>query len=97
MTSLYFLSPNIGYYTELILKFVSKDYALQNFYIWTLSRYYSAGITPNIYFMACVIGQIQLRTNRTQFDVYYGPMFSVKYSITPKERETFESMDVGAD
>lgn len=92
-----FLAPNIGYYTELMLKFPSKDYAKEKFDIFRLSAYYTAGITPNIHFLAGVIGQLQLRANGTQFDVYYGPMFSVKYSIRPKERETFDSVDGGAD
>ncbi|GAA3749449.1 MULTISPECIES: DUF2490 domain-containing protein [Flavobacterium] len=92
-----FLAPNIGYYTELMLKFASKDYADEHFDIFRLSVYYTAGITPNIHFLAGVIGQMQLRTNGTQFDVYYGPMVSLKYSVKPKERETFDSVDGGAD
>ncbi|MTH16620.1 DUF2490 domain-containing protein [Flavobacterium sp. LC2016-01] len=92
-----FLAPNIGYYTELMLKFAKKDYAEEHFDIFRLSVYYTAGITPNIHFLAGIIGQMQLRTNGTQFDVYYGPMVSVKYSIRPKERETFDSVDGGAD
>lgn len=92
-----FLAPNLGYYTELMLKFASKDYADEHFDIFRLSVYYTAGITPNIHFLAGVIGQMQLRTNGTQFDVYYGPMVSVKYSVKPKERETFDSVDGGAD
>jgi len=92
-----FLAPNIGYYAELMLKFASKDYAKENFDIFRLSAYYTAGITPNIHFLAGVIGQMQLRTNGTQFDIYYGPMVSVKYTIKPKERETFDSVDGGAD
>lgn len=92
-----FLAPNIGYYTELMLKFASKDYAKEHFDIFRLSVYYTAGITPNIHFLAGVIGQMQLRANGTQFDVYYGPMASIKYTIKPKERETFDSVDGGAD
>ncbi|KAF2328758.1 DUF2490 domain-containing protein [Flavobacterium ginsenosidimutans] len=92
-----FLAPNIGYYTELMLKFASKDYADEHFDIFRLSVYYTAGITPNIHFLAGIIGQMQLRTNGTQFDVYYGPMVSLKYSVKPKERETFDSVDGGAD
>lgn len=92
-----FLAPNIGYYTELMLKFASKDYAEEHFDIFRLSAYYTAGITPNIHFLAGIIGQMQLRTNGTQFDVYYGPMASLKYTIKPKERETFDSVDGGAD
>ncbi|MDQ6469873.1 DUF2490 domain-containing protein [Flavobacterium sp. LHD-80] len=92
-----FLAPNIGYYAELMLKFASKDYAEEHFDIFRMSVYYSAGITKNIHFLAGVIGQMQLRTNGNQFDVYYGPVFSMKYSIRPKERETFDSVDGGAD
>lgn len=92
-----FLAPNLGYYTELMLKFASKDYAEEHFDIFRLSVYYSAGITPNLHFLAGIIGQMQLRTNGNQFDVYYGPMLSLKYSIRPKERETFDSVDGGAD
>jgi hypothetical protein len=92
-----FLAPNIGYYAELMLKFASKDYASENFDIFRLSAYYTAGITPNIHFLAGVIGQMQLRTNGTQFDIYYGPMVSLKYTVKPKERETFDNVDGGAD
>jgi len=92
-----FQAPNISYYTELMLKFASKDYAEEHFDIFRLSVYYSAGITPNLHFLAGIIGQMQLRTNGTQFDVYYGPMLSLKYTIKPKERETFDSVDGGAD
>lgn len=92
-----FQAPNISYYAELMLKFASKDYAEEHFDIFRLSVYYSAGITPNLHFLAGVIGQMQLRTNGTQFDVYYGPMVSLKYTIKPKERETFDSVDGGAD
>ncbi|MBV4357271.1 DUF2490 domain-containing protein [Pinibacter aurantiacus] len=92
-----FQAPNISYYTELMLKFASKDYAEEHFDIFRLSVYYSAGITPNLHFLAGIIGQMQLRTNGTQFDVYYGPMVSLKYTIKPKERETFDSVDGGAD
>jgi hypothetical protein len=92
-----FLSSAIGYYTELMLKFASKDYAPQNFDIFRLSAYYSAGITPNLHFIAGVIGQMQLSNTGSQFNVYYGPIFSIKYCVTPNERETFETMDGRAD
>lgn len=92
-----FLAPNIGYYTELMLKFASKDYAPDRFDIFRLSVYYTAGITPNIHFLAGIIGQMQLRNNGSQFDVYYGPMASIKYTIKPRERETFDNIDGGAD
>lgn len=92
-----FKAPNISYYTELMLKFAPKDYAKENFDIFRLSVYYSAGITQNIHFLGGIIGQMQLRTNGTQFDVYYGPMVSLRYSIKPKARETFDNVDGGAD
>lgn len=92
-----FTAPNISYYTELMLKFPSKDYAENHFDIFRLSVYYSAGITQNLHFLAGVIGQMQLHTNGTQFDIYYGPMVSLKYSIKKKERETFDNVDGGAD
>lgn len=92
-----FVAPNIGYYAELMLKFAPKDYANENFDIFRMSVYYTAGISKNLHFLAGVIGQMQLRTNGTQFDVYYGPVVSMKYSIRPKERETFDSVDGGAD
>jgi hypothetical protein len=77
-----FLAPNIRYYTELMLKFASKDLE---------------GITPNIHFLAGIIGQMQFRTNGTQFDAYYSPMAAIKYTIKPKERKTFDSVDSGVD
>ncbi|GAO44008.1 DUF2490 domain-containing protein [Flavihumibacter petaseus] len=92
-----FKAPNISYYTELMLKFADKDYAEEHFDIFRLSVYYSAGINHNLHFLAGMIGQMQLRTNGTQFDVYYGPMISLRYSINKKERETFDNVDASAD
>ncbi|MDI3322402.1 DUF2490 domain-containing protein [Pinibacter soli] len=92
-----FQAPNISYYAELMLKFASKDYAKENFDIFRMSVYYSAGVTKNLHFLAGIIAQMQLRTNGTQFDVYYGPIASLRYSIKPKERETFDNVDGGAD
>jgi hypothetical protein len=40
---------------------------------------------------------MHLRTNGTQFDIYYGPMVSFKYTVKSKEIETFDSVDSGAD
>jgi hypothetical protein len=40
---------------------------------------------------------MQLGRNGTQFDIYYGPMVSVKYTTKPKQRERFDSVDGGAD
>ena len=40
---------------------------------------------------------MQLRKNDTHFDIYYGPMVSVKYTVKPKERETFDSLDGDSD
>lgn len=93
----WFRAPNISYYTELMLKFPQPDYAKEHFDIFRLSVYYSAGITPNLHFLLGVISQLQLRTNGTQFDVYYGPIASLRYSIKPKPRETFDNVDGGAD
>lgn len=93
----WFSTPAITYYTELMLKFASKDYAPNRFDIFRQSAFYSAGITRNIHFAAGVIGQIQLRNNGTQFDLYYGPILSFKYSFNPKPHAEFENMDAGAD
>lgn len=90
-------SPNVSYYMELMLKFADRDYARSRFDIFRQSVYYSAGVTPNLHVLIGGIAQMQLRTNGTQFDIYYGPIFSLRYSITPKERETFDNVDGGAD
>jgi hypothetical protein len=92
-----FLSPNISYFSELMLKFAPEDYAPNNFDIFREQVYYSAGITQNLHFMIGVIAEIQQHTNGTQFDIYYGPVFSFKWNITPKQRETFDEVDGGAD
>jgi len=93
----WFLSPNISYFSEIMLKFAPEDYAPENFDIFREQVYYSAGITQNFHFLIGLIAQIQLRTNGTQFDLYYGPVFSFKWNITPKQRETFDNVDGGAD
>ena len=92
-----FIAPNISYYGELMLKFAPKDYAPNHFDILRESVYYSAGITQNLHFLVGLIAQMQLRTNGTQFDVYYGPVISLKYNIVKKQRETFDDVDGGAD
>ncbi len=92
-----FLSPNLSYYAELMLKFAPEDYAPNDFDIYRMSVYYSAGITPNFHFLIGGIAQMQLRTNGTQFDIYYGPVVSFKWNIVPKQRETFDDVDGGAD
>ncbi|MGX5816576.1 DUF2490 domain-containing protein [Chitinophaga lutea] len=92
-----FKSPNLSYYTEIMLKFPSRDYAEDRFDIFRQSVYYSASVTPKLHFLAGIIAQMQLRTNGTQFDIYYGPVFSFRYSIAPKERETFDNVDGGGD
>ena len=92
-----FLSPNLSYFSELMLKFAPEDYAPNNFDIFREQVYYSAGITQNLHFLIGLIAQMQLHTNGTQFDIYYGPVFSFKWNITPKQRETFDDVDGGAD
>ncbi|SHM81094.1 Protein of unknown function [Chitinophaga jiangningensis] len=92
-----FQDANISYYAELMLKFASDDYAPNNFDIFRMSVYYSAGITKNLHFLTGIIAQMQLRTNGNQFDVYYGPTLALKYTIKPKERETFDNVSGGAD
>ncbi|PZF74874.1 DUF2490 domain-containing protein [Taibaiella soli] len=93
----WFQSANISYYAELMLKFPQPDYANSHFDIFRMSVYYSAGITPNLHFLIGGIGQMQLRTNDTQFDVYYGPLLSFKYNFVRQVRETFDNIDGGAD
>lgn len=92
-----FTSTNISYYTEIMFKFAPKDYADEHFDIFRQSVYYSAGLTKNLNMLLGIIGQIQLRTNGTQFDVYFGPTAALKWNFKPKERETFDSIDGGAD
>ncbi|MFT3823689.1 MAG: DUF2490 domain-containing protein [Chitinophagaceae bacterium] len=87
------LAPNISYYVELMLKFAPKDYAPNHFDIFRECVYYSAGLTKNLHFMAGIIGQLQLRSSGSQFDVYYGPLFTFRYNILPKKRETFDAVD----
>ena len=93
----WFQSANISYYAELMLKFASESYAPNNFDIFKQSVYYSAGLTKNFHFLLGLFAQMQLRTNGKQFDIYYGPVFTFKWNIVPKERETFEHADGGSD
>lgn len=92
-----FKSQNISYYTEIMFKFPSKDYAEERFDIFRESVYYSAGLTKNLNMLAGIIAQLQLRTNGKQFDVYYGPTVALKWNFRPKERETFDQVDGGGD
>lgn len=96
-TNPWFKSSNISYYTELMLKFAPKDYATGHFDIFREAVYYSAGITPNLHFLIGGLAQLQMRSSGKQFDIYFGPMFSFKYNISPKERDTFDNIDGGAD
>ncbi len=88
---------NVSYYIELMLKFPSKDYAKSRFDILRQSVYYSAGLTKNLTMLAGIIGQMQLRTNGKQFDVYWGPTVALKWNFRPRGRETFDHIDGGAD
>jgi hypothetical protein len=93
-----FATPSISYYTEVMFKFASDDYAPNNFDIFRQCVYFSAGLTDRLHFAAGILGQIQLRTNGNQFDIYYGPTLSFKYDFTAKrQRVTFEDMEGGAD
>lgn len=91
------VSPNISYYAELMLKFPSKDYSEQHFDIFRMSVYYSAGISQKLHFLTGIIAQMQLHSNGKQFDIYHGPMVSLRYSFMAKQRETFDNVDAGAD
>lgn len=88
-----FKAPNISYYTELMLKFAPKDYAEEHFDIFRQSVYYTAGLNKNLSFLLGIIGQLQLRSNGDQFDVYYGPVMSLKWNFIPKKREAFDNVD----
>lgn len=92
-----FKSSNISYYTEIMFKFPSKDYASSRFDIFRESVYYSAGVTTNLNFLVGIIAQIQQSTSGTKFDVYYGPTLALKWNFNPKQRETFDSVDGGGD
>ncbi len=85
-----FTSQNISYYTEIMFKFPSKDYAENRFDILRQSVYYSAGLTKNLTMLTGIIAQMQLRTNGSHFDVYYGPTVALKWNFQPKVRETFD-------
>jgi len=92
-----FKSHNISYYTEIMFKFPSKEYAENRFDIFRQSIYYSAGLTENLHVLVGYLAQIQLRTNGSQFDVYYGPTLALKWNFQGKERETFDMVDGGGD
>ena len=85
-----FTSQNISYYTEIMFKFPSKDYAEERFDIFRQSVYYSAGVTENLHVLVGILGQLQLRSNGHQFDVYWGPTLAFKWNFQHKERETFD-------
>ncbi len=92
-----FKSSNISYYTEIMFKFPSKDYAAERFDILRQSVYYSAGITKNLNFLAGIIAQMQLRSNGHQFDVYYGPTLALKWNFKHVERDTFDMVSNDID
>lgn len=90
-----FKSHNISYYTEIMFKFPSKEYAKNRFDILRESVYYSASLTENLTMLTGIIAQLQLRTNGSQFDVYYGPTVALKWNFQPKVRETFDMVNSG--
>ena len=92
-----FKSQNISYYTEIMFKFPSKDYAKSRFDILRQSVYYSASLTENLTVLTGIISQIQLRTNGNQFDVYYGPTVALKWNFKAKLRETFDMVSDDVD
>lgn len=92
-----FTSQNISYYTEIMFKFPSKDYAENRFDILRQSVYYSAGLTKNLTVLTGIIAQMQLRSNGSQFDVYYGPTVALKWNFQPKIRETFDMVSNDVD
>jgi hypothetical protein len=90
----WFQTPNLSYYMELILRF-DKDYAPNHFDTFRQSVYYSAGISRSLHFQAGLIAQLQLLSNGSQFNLYYGPLLTIKYNIQPKTRETFNHSEGG--
>lgn len=92
-----FRSHNISYYTEIMFKFAPKDYAKDRFDILRQSVYYSAGLTKNLTVLTGIIAQMQLRSNGSQFDVYYGPTVALKWNFQPKIRETFDMVSNDVD
>ena len=90
-----FVAPNISYYFELMLKFAPASYANNHFDIYRQMVYYSAGLSKRVFFLAGMLAQLQLRSNDTQFDIYFGPMILLKYNHIPKKRETFDNVDGG--
>jgi hypothetical protein len=92
-----FKTHNLSYYTEIMFKFPSKDYAKSRFDIFRQSVYYSATVTDNLTVLTGIIAQMQLRTNGTQLDVYYGPTIALKWNFKPKVRETFDMISNDID
>lgn len=92
-----FKSANISYYTEVMFKFPSKDYAENRFDILRQSVYYSAGVTKNLHVLAGIIAQMQLRSNGHQFDVYYGPTLALKWNFKHVTRDTFDMVSNDID
>ncbi|WP_268033826.1 hypothetical protein [Algoriphagus sp. PAP.12] len=80
-----------------MFKFPSKDYAKSRFDIFRQSVYYSATVTDNLTVLTGIIAQMQLRTNGTQLDVYYGPTIALKWNFKPKVRETFDMISNDID
>lgn len=89
----FFLAPNISYYTELSLRFAPKEYAPDAFYFLRQRLYYTAGITQNIHLLLGIEGKIQLSNSASNFTIFYGPIATLKYTVTRKLRETFDSVD----
>lgn len=92
-----FKTHNLSYYTEIMFKFPDKEYAKSRFDIFRQSVYYSATVSDNLTVLTGIIAQMQLRTNGTQFDVYYGPTLALKWNFTPKQRETFDMVNSGTE
>ena len=92
-----FKSSNISYYTEVMFKFPDKSYAKSRFDIFRQSIYYSAGVTDNLHVLVGVLGQLQLRSNDRQFDVYWGPTLALKWNFQKKDRDTFDMISTDLD
>jgi len=80
-----------------MFKFLSKEYAKNRFDILRQSVYYSASLTENLTFLTSTIAQMQLLTNGSLFNVYYGPTLALKWNFKPKVRETFDMVNSGMD
>lgn len=89
----WFIAPNISYYAELFLKFAPESYSRQHYDMFRESVFYSAGLTQNLHFLIGIIGQLQLNAAGTNFTTYYGPIFTFKYNVAKKKRETFDAVD----